>query len=215
MRGLLKIVIAACVATAMATGCVETLNNRDFHVVCHIDEQLRPDSVTLMILEQQYNQLKMIATTSADSATGDFVFEGQIENPTVAFFKFSNDSTPFYFVIEPGETVALIGASGVTITSGELNHCYFSFLKHRNEIMAARKLLRDQYIKILSPDSMVNIEDERQLAMQDSVLADSLDNITVEMIMQGSPVSLIVKERFVNSLPPAKLAKINSATMHD
>lgn len=197
---------------AALTGCVESLSNRDFSVVCHIDEAVRPASVSLFTFQQEYAQVSKIGTATLDSATGAFVFEGQIERPMVAFLKFDNDTVPFYFVLEPGETLARIGAGSVTLSGGEMNHKYFDFLKQRNGITAARAQLREQYLNAVAADSTIDVEVERQFVAQDSILADSLDNITVDMINENTQVSRIVFDRFVNTLSQHSLSKVKLAT---
>lgn len=209
MKNLLNIVIFVATVWIM-TGCVEWLNNTDYRVECSIDKSLRTDSVSLLLLEDAYNSVYHASTVGIDSASGAFVFEGQVEQPCVAFLKFSNDSTPFYFVLEHGETRISIGASGVVFTGGDLNHEYFEYLKTRNSIMKTRRALHAQYLQLAAPDSIVNIEQEMKFAQQDSILADSLDQVTLAAINRGNQASRIVLERFVNTLSPALLKELNS-----
>ncbi len=208
MKGLIRIVLAS-VTLSIMSGCVEWLNHTNYQVLCSVDKSLRVDSISLMLLEEQYDKIKLVEAIGADSVSGAFLFEGQIEQPCVAFLKFSNDTTPFYFVLEQGETVVNIGTRGIVITGGELNHEYFDFLKQRHRILSARNDLRSQYLRMAAPDSIVNIASERELAMRDSLLVDSLDVITVNLINRGGPVSKIVFDRFVNSLSHNNLLKIN------
>lgn len=208
MKGLLRIVMA-CVVIGVMSGCVEWLDNTRYQVLCSVDKSLRVDSMSLMLLEEQYGKLKLVEAMGADSVSGAFLFEGQIEQPCVAFLKFRNDSTPFFFVLEQGETMINIGSQGIMVTGGELNHEYFDFLKQRRRIISARHDLKSQYLRMAAPDSIVNIAAERELAMKDSILVDSLDNITVDCINRGGPVSLIVFDRFANSLSRNNLLKIN------
>lgn len=210
MKNLLSIVIV--VATLwITTGCVERLSDSHYKVECSIDKSLRTDSVALFLLEDAYNRVYHASTVGLDSASGAFVFEGQVEQPCVAFLKFSNDSTPFYFVLEHGESHIAIGTNGVVFTGGNLNHEYFDYLKTRGSIMATRKALHSQYLQLAAPDSIVNIEQERQFAQQDSLLADSLDRVTLAMINRGNQASRIVLERFVNTLSPASLKVLNQS----
>lgn len=199
----------ACAALGTLTGCVESLNDTHYVVKCTIDKSLGTDSVSLLILDEAYNRVLKVSTVPRDSAMGAFVFEGQIEHPSVAYFKFSNDSTPFFFVLEHGESLVEIGSRGVIVTAGDYNHQYFSYLKDRKALIEARLLIRNQYLGIISADSVVNIDKERHLLVQDSLMGDSLDKLTVEAINGGGPVARIVFNRFVNSLSPSSLSKIN------
>jgi hypothetical protein len=164
--------------------------------------------MSMMVLEEAYGGLRHVSTVGIDTASGAFVIDGQIEKPSVAFLKFGNDSTPFYFVLEHGEILIDVGASGVVFSGGDLNHEYFTYLKNRNSLESARRALLRQYRELAAPDSIVNIEQERQFAAADSALCDSLERMTIGVINRGNPVSRIVFERFVNTLSRNNLSKI-------
>lgn len=191
-----------------STSCVEQLNDTQFKVSCTIDPSLHTDSVSLLMFEDLYNRVYHFASVSIDSSSGAFIFEGQIERPCVAFLKFDNDTIPFFFVLEKGETAISINSKGVVVTAGELNHEYFSFLKSRMLLQASRRALYSRYLTLASPDSIVNIQKEREFVTQDSLLADSLDRITLDAINRGSLASRIIFDRFVNELSPYYLKKI-------
>ncbi len=191
------------------TGCVEWLNNTQYRLVCIVDKELGVDSVSLMLLEDSYNRVYHLATEGLDSASGAFVFEGQIETPGVAFLKFDNDSTSFFFVLEHGETNVTIGSRGVVVKGGEINHEYITYLNQRNSIISEQKAIWQNYMSLTANDSLVNIEQEQKLARQDSVLSDSLERITIEAINRGTPASRIIYDRYVSSLRHNYLRKIN------
>lgn len=210
MRGLIFVIVATVAMWWGLTSCVERLNKTEFHVECNVDKSLNVDSAALIAHEDSYDKLKLLSKVSIDSATGAFVFDGQIEKPCVAMLKFDNDSNAFMFVLEPGETLINIGTNGVVITSGELNHDYLSYLKHREAIMDERMELLKNYRQMAAPDSMVNIDNERHMVMQDSILADSLNRLTVSYINRGDAVGRIVFDRYVNTLSRRNLSKINT-----
>lgn len=211
MRGIIYVIVAAVAMWWGLTGCVERLSKTEYHVECNIDKSLNVDSVALIVHEDSYDKLKLLSRVSVDSATGAFIFDGQIEKPCVAMLKFDNDSNAFMFVLEPGETLINIAASGVVITGGELNHDYMSYLKHREAIMDERMELLKNYRQLAAPDSMVDIDNERHMVMQDSILADSLDRVTVSCINRADAVGRIVFDRYVNTLSPRNLSRINTA----
>ena len=208
MRGLLKIISFYIVVWAL-TGCVERLNDTQYRVQCTVDKTLGVDSVSMMVLEDSYGRVRHVSTVGLDTAIGAFVIEGQVEQPCVAFLKFGNDSTPFYFVLEHGATLVDVGARGVVVSGGDLNHEYFAYLKDRALLESARRSLLTQYRRLAAPDSMVNIEQEREFVVADSVLSDSLECLTVGVINRGDAVSRIVFERYVNTLSRNNLSKIN------
>ncbi len=200
--------ILTFVAVSMFTSCVESLNDSYYKISCSIDKSLGTDSVSLFLLQDEYSGLYHVSTVALDKSKGVFLFEGQIESPQVAFLKFSNDSTPFYFVLEKGETVISISPNSTVVTAGNLNHEYLSFLKQRNRLLAAKNDVFKKYLSSVSPDSVIDVNTEKQFLAQDSLLADSLERITLEAINRGSMASVIIHERFVNQLRPEYLNKV-------
>lgn len=210
MKYLLRLVLA-CAALSMVSSCVESLNNSPYKLTCSIDKTLAPDSVSLFLLEDDYNRVYKVATVAVDSATGAYLFDGQIEKPSVAFLKFSNDSTPFYFVLEQGETQINITPRSVTVSGGDLNHEYFGFLKQRKALLAARRAVLDRYRSTVTSDSLISMSIEHKFLAQDSILADSLERITLAAINRGSISSRIILERYVNELRPEYLKKVTNS----
>ena len=78
MKYLLRLVLA-CAALSMVSSCVESLNDSPYKLTCSIDKTLAPDSVSLFLLEDDYNRVYKVATVAVDSATGAYLFDGQIE----------------------------------------------------------------------------------------------------------------------------------------
>lgn len=207
MRHLLRIVLTLVAIWSM-TGCVEWLNDTQYRIECLIDKELRVDSVSLMLLEDSYNRVCHVSTVGLDSAAGAFLFEGQIETPCVAFLKFDNDSTSFFFVLEHGETQVTIGTNGVVVNAGDLNHEYMTFINQRNSLLGQQMALKREYLALAAPDSVVNIKQEQMLARRDSILADSLERMTLDAINRGTPASRIIYDRFVSTLRPVYLHKV-------
>ena len=210
MKYLLRLVLA-CAALSMVSSCVESLNDSPYKLTCSIDKTLAPDSVSLFLLEDDYNRVYKVATVAVDSATGAYLFDGQIEKASVAFLKFSNDSTPFYFVLEQGETQINITSRSVTVSGGDLNHEYFGFLKQRKALLAARRAVLDRYRSTVTSDSLISMSIEHKFLAQDSILADSLERITLAAINRGSISSRIILERYVNELRPEYLKKVTNS----
>ena len=71
--------------------------------------------------------------------------------------------------------------------------------------------LLKNYRQLAAPDSMINIDNERHMVMQDSILADSLDRVIVSYINRADAVGRIVFDRYVNTLSPKNLSRINTA----
>ena len=209
MKYLIRLVLA-CVVLGIVSSCVESLNDSPYNLTCSIDKTIAPDSVSLFLLEDDYNRVYKVATVAVDSAAGAFLFDGQIEKPCVAFFKFSNDSTPFYFVLEQGETLVNITPHSVTVTGDENNHEYFGFLKQRAALLAARRVVLERYRNTVTSDSLISMSIEHKFLAQDSLLADSLERITLAAINRGTLSSRIILERYVNELRPEYLKKVTN-----
>lgn len=193
----------------LAPSCVQVLSDTQYRVECSIDNTLGTDSVTLFFLENNYNHVYRVKTVGLDSATSTFYFEGQIEEPRVAYLKFGNDSvSSFMFVLEPGETYITIGPDKVVLCGGDQCHEYMTYLKQRESILAYRKRLYNEYLHFIGSDSTVNIATEQNFIMRDSLLCDSLDCITVDAINQGNAASRIIFDRFASDLAPDALRRV-------
>ncbi len=200
--------IIVCATSATLTGCVESLDGSHYVIDCKIDESIAPDSVSLFILDENYNRVLKVNTVALDSTSRAFHVEGNVQQPCVAYFKFSNDSTPFYFVLEPGESLVEIGSNSVIVQAGDYNHQYFTYLNRRSKLLAQRKQVMQDYLSALGPDSLIDIETERELLVRDSLIGDSMRQLTVEMINSRGPVARIVRERYLNTLSRASVSKI-------
>ena len=208
MKSLSRLIFIA-LAMAIVASCVENLDKTHFRVECTVAPELGTDSVSLMLVMDDYNSVRHVATVSRNNAGQPFVFEGNVENPSIAYLKFSNDSTPMMFVIEPGLTQIDISAHGLIISGGEANHEYMVYVKARQSLLTARRSLHQEYLGKVAPDSTVDESVERRYLTLDSVLTDSLERITVDAINQENVASRIIFERYVNTLSRKNLQNIH------
>lgn len=208
MKNLLGLITLAVVGAALV-GCVESLGNSHFKVECKISPELGTDSVSLMLVMADYNSVHHVATVSRDIASQAFVFEGNVETPTIAYLKFSNDTTPMFFVVEPGVTQIDITPTTLIINGGDANHDYITYLKVRAALVAERQKLHQEYLSHVAADSTIEVGLERQYFSRDSALTDSLERITVDAINRGDLTSTIIFERYVNSLTRKNLQNIH------
>lgn len=191
--------IAALLLSLLITGCdsQRTDGLRDYTVTCTLDNKVKHDSATLLVLEEDYNKLRVSATAHAQQDT--FTFTGQTDGPKVALIRWDNDTTrPFYFVLEAGHTQLDISLGSWRVSGSAQNVDYMSFINRRNAIMNARVATWQEYLKASSSASL-KPEDEVRLVRQDSLLNDSLQRITVERINRGDAVGNIIRERFGGS----------------
>ena len=114
--------IMAAIAVTMLAGCVENLDESHYRVECKIASELGTDSVSLMLVMDDYNSVYRVATVARDNDSQAFVFEGNVEAPTIACLKFSTDTVPMLFVVEPGLTQIDISPNGMVISGGDANH---------------------------------------------------------------------------------------------
>ena len=179
---------------AALTGCDNSNSRIDYKVTCIVDNQLRRDSATLLVLEEEYSQLNICGATRGEQGT--FTFSGQTDRPKVALIRWDNDSTsPFYFVLEGGNTRITIKPGAWNITGSAQNAAYMRYIRQRDAIIDARVATWQEYLK-MSSDSSLRHEDEILMVRQDSLLNDSLQRITVERINRGDAVARIIRERY-------------------
>lgn len=171
---------------------------KDYTVTCTLGDKVQRDSATLLVLEEEYNKLRICATTHIHD--GKATFKGQVDAPKVALIRWDNDSThPFHFVLEPGVINLNINAGTWSVEGSKLNAEYLQFINWRNSVVNARASTWQQYLTAASKSSL-NRDEELRLVRQDSLLNDSLQRITVERINRGDAVGRIIRERFADKL---------------
>ncbi len=199
----------AAMVVAVLAGCVESLDKSHFRVECKISPELGTDSVSLMLWIDDYNSVYHVGTVARDDASQAFVFEGNVETPTIAYLKFSNDTTPMMFVVEPGLTQIDIAPNVLIISGGDANHDYLTYLKARKTIIDEKQRLHQEYLGSVAPDSTIDVSLERRFFSRDSILTDSLERITVDAINRDNVTSKIIFERFVKTLSRKNLQNIH------
>ena len=195
-----KIIITVGMALAlMLCGCEKRCNSGlDYRVNVTLDNKQHHDSATLLVLEEEYNQLRVCGTAQAKDGT--FTFTGQTNKPTAALIRWDNDSVePFYFVLEGGDINVTISSGSWGITGSPQNSAYLHYINQRNGIMNARIATWQEYLK-MAADSSLKRDDEVLMVRQDSLLNDSLQRLTVERINRGDAVSRIIRERYAHQL---------------
>ena len=185
--------------TLMAmTGCDNHSASLDYRVTCNLDSKIHHDSATLLVLEEDYNRLRVCAAQR--STSGTFTFCGQTDRPKVALIRWDNDSTqPFYFVLEPGNINITIEPTRWGITGSRLNSEYQQFANWRKNVMDARVATWQKYL-LMAGDKSLKRDDELLMVRQDSLLNDSLQRVTVERINRGDAVGRILRERYASQL---------------
>ena len=184
--------------TAMLPACSNGNSDMDYSVTITLDNQMKHDSATLLVLEEGYNKLRPCGTVGK---TGNsFVFTGQTDAPRVAIVRWDNDSTkPFYFVLESGVTHISVAPTSWSVTGSKQSTEYLRYVNQRNAIMNLRVATWQEYLK-MAADSSLKSDDELRMVRQDSVLNDSLQRITVDRINRGDAVGRIVRERYGQQL---------------
>ena len=155
------------------TGCDNHSHGLDYRITCSIDNALKHDSATLLVLEEAYGQLRVCGISR--STNGTFTFTGQTDKPKVA-----------RITIKPGSW---------NITGSPLNSQYLHYINQRNSIMDTRVATWQEYLN-MAADSTLKRDDELRMVRQDSLLNDSLQRITVERINRGDAVGRIIRERY-------------------
>ena len=192
--------LAAICLLILVTGCDQrrSASLKDYTVTCALDGKLHHDSATLLVLEEDYNKLRVCGTARTHDSV--FTFKGQIDRPRVALIRWDNDSAaPFHFVLEAGDIHLSIKPESWIVSGSAQNSEYQHFLHQRKAIMDARVSTWQEYLNASSHSSLKR-EDEARLVKQDSLLNDSLQRITIERINRGDAVGRIIRERFAGQL---------------
>ena len=170
----------------------------DYKVTCTVDAKLHHDSATLLVLEEDYDRLRVC--DRAHVRDGRFTFSGQTSRPQVALIRWDNDTTsPFYFVLEGGDIGITINPDSWTITGSPANSRYLHYINQRTGIVNARVATWQEYLN-MAADSSLKHDDEMRMARQDSLLNDSLQWLTRDLINRGDPVGRIIAERYGHSI---------------
>lgn len=190
--------IGTLLAIMAITGCDNQSHRLDYQVSLTIDKSMRHDSATLLVLEDDYNKLRVCGAQR--STDGTFTFTGQTDRPKAAIIRWDNDTVdPFYFVLEGGSTAITIKPGSWQITGSPHNSTYLHYINQRDGIMNARIATWQEYLK-MAADSSLKQDDEQRMALQDSLLNDSLQRITVDYINRGDAVGRIIRERYGQQL---------------
>ena len=194
-----KIILSVSALLAIALmGCDSGVRQMDYRVTCTLEGKQQHDSATLLVLEEDYNKLRVCGASRL--ADGSVTFTGQIDEPHVALIRWDNDSVqPFHFVLEQGDIHITLKSGSWDITGSPLNSQYLHYINQRNSIMDERLATWQEYLKSASGKTLKR-EDEVRLVARDSVLNDSLQRITVDRINRGDAVGRIIRERYGNQL---------------
>ena len=200
--------ITAFFLLVMSTGCDQRQASelKEYTVTCTLDSKIEHDSATLLVLEEDYNKLRVCETAIAQNHV--FTFKGQIDRPRVALIRWDNDTTtPFHFVLEAGHIDLHIDKGSWRVSGSPENIDYQHFIHQRNDIMNARVAIWQDYLKTAT-DGSLKQEDEKRMVRQDSLLNDSLQRITVGRINRGDAVGRIIRERFASQLDQEHLRQL-------
>ena len=195
----IMITVGLALALMLGNGC----DNRghsglDYRVNVVLDNNHHHDSATLLVLEEEYNRLRVCGTARVKN--GKFTFTGQTDKPKAALIRWDNDTVePFYFVLESGDINVSLSSGKWNITGSPQNSAYLHYINQRNGIMDARIATWQEYLK-MSADSSLKRDDEVLMVRQDSLLNDSLQRLTVERINRGDAVGRIIRERYARQL---------------
>lgn len=192
-------IITLFVASSCLDEQTQSSSTEAFSLTCTVDASLKRDSATLYIVEESYNKLVNCGLRT-NKAGAPLQWDGNIDGAKAAFIKFTNDTIPFYLIIEPGTCHVTITRTSWAIAGGRCNAEYSRYITHRQAIVKARKQVFLDYMKQVK-DSTLTQEIEQKYVIQDSMLRDSLHRYTAWRMTTGGPVSLIAREKFYNTLP--------------
>ncbi len=205
MNRILHIIFVAVFGLLVFSAC-EKQAKYEFSVDCTVDPSFARDSVSLWILDEDYNRPLLLATDN--SSESRFSLKGQIDRPALAYLKFNNDSSQFFFVLEPTTISIAINTGNVIINGGNGNRQYASFIRQYKNVLNRILSNNRQYVKLVC-DSTLSREKERELAQRDSTLCDSLQRMVVNAINQQGPVAQIIRQRYFHALDSAHISNLH------
>lgn len=210
-QNILAMGLLMCLWLTALTGCDRQQQRdaglRDYTVTCTLDGKLHHDSATLLVLEEDYDKLRMCATARAQNGT--FTFKGQTDGARVALIRWDKDTVnPFHFVLEPGDIRLNINPGSWSASGSAQNAEYLQFINQRNDIMNRRVATWQEYLKAAANASLTR-EEELRMVRQDSLLNDTLQRITVERINRGDAVGRIIRERYAGQLDQEHKRQLN------
>ncbi len=178
----------------------------DYTVCCKLDKKVAKDSATLYVVDNALKRKRML-NKQGQQKGGLFTFTGQIDEPHVAIIKFKNEKTPFYFVLEPGETKIEFTARQVIISGGRQNHTYSQFINAIKSLQKQRKTNFKAYC-MAANDSTLNGKSEEAFKLVDHQLFDSIQSVCLRHMNTGDQASLIIRERYLNLLDNKSVSKL-------
>lgn len=176
-------------------------NSADFNVVVTVDS-LKCDSVSLVVVEPAYHQLRSLGSHAMKR--GKVTFAGQLDGPRIAMLKLNRASKPLYFILEPCSTTIYINRREIVIKGGVVNHEFLQLMKRRNTLIALDDSLRARYTRMVADTTMTRKLEAKYLH-RDSVLNDSLQSMTLHLMQRNDVIGVLYRDRFSTDLDSAHL----------
>ncbi len=190
----------------LAFSACDKPSSYNFEVRCDVDPSFSRDKAALWIVDNDYGKRIMLA--SQENPNGHFALKGQIDRPTLAFLKFNNDTTPFFFVLEPTLISITINPENVIISGGDANSEYAQFIRQYKDISNKITSNNRRYVRLVC-DSTLTREQERALAFRDSTLSDSLQMLVINGIHREGPLSAIITQRYLHILDSTHISLLH------
>ena len=206
MKSILAFLAALSLLVSMS-GCdrLRGVASCGYTVAVRLGDSVHCDSVTLRVVDDDYRCLR---TCGVAHCTGQaMTFTGQVDGQRVAFLTFDTLSALFYFVLEPGRTAITINRHNWQLAGGRGNADYVRLLVERQRLLDERQRVWEGYRQAVA-DTTLTLRGERQAALADSLLADSLQRLLLHAMQRRDPVGRIVRERFIATLTPAALREL-------
>lgn len=209
MNKLIGFFIALCLVPCFL-GCDNVRQSKTFALTCRFSpDSLARDSVRLYIVDD--NGKRMIKLDCTVASKGTCHFNGEILDPHVAVLTFDSVSTPHYFILEPGKISISFDTTACHIQGGKQNEAFQEFLAIHTDLTRGRQHLHEEYVA-LADSGVLTLKQEREMALADSLLSDSLQHITVRFIQRGDEAAAIVKELFIGTLTRQSLETLKEAS---
>ena len=200
----MKNIVHYIVVFLMLALCACSKSCPDFTVQCSFTD-VKTDSITLFVLEDDYGMMRMAGGVAV--LDGKAQLRGQLDAPVIAMLKINKVDAPFYFILEPGVTTIQFERGCTLVWGGEINHMYADFEQRREQLLQQRVANRKQYMKLVADSSLTQVQ-ELCMMKTDSVLCDSVQRITVNIINGGDLVGKLVSQQYAATLDSLHRTKL-------
>lgn len=177
----------ACTSTSAYNVVVDVIDNK-------------ADSISLYVYEPDYVKIRLLNVQKINRK-GDVVsFTGQIEQPKLGILKISNDTIPYYFILDSEFTDLAVGSNKMLFKDGSVeNKGILKLYDEVDRLKCNKAKIADMY-SLAIKDSTLTAALESKYLKEFREVNDSLQFILTRAIKSDKLSSYIIARRFGNMI---------------